>query len=146
MTKDEAIAEESAAEKSTIGGGAAAERSSSLGDASRSSKDDGAAAAAGAGEREAGAKEFRGVLAAKKEVEMEYDPDKEYVIPKAKTIVTLGTLKKGVDKTVSKKIVKWCLKLPRLKVFSAMKSKNKKLFMSKFSTYLDIVKINKILH
>ena len=45
---------------------------------------------------EAVAKEFRDVLAEKELMEGEYDPDNEYVIPKAKTIVTPGTLKKGL--------------------------------------------------
>jgi len=43
---------------------------------------------------EAVAKEFRDVLKEKNAMEAEYDPDNEYSIPKAKTIVTPGTLKK----------------------------------------------------
>ena len=42
------------------------------------------------------AKEFRDVLTTKRAIEKEYDPENEYGIPKAKTIVTPGTLKKGL--------------------------------------------------
>jgi hypothetical protein len=41
------------------------------------------------------AKEFQRVMQQMKEHDSHYDPNKEYLIPKAKVIVTPGTIAKG---------------------------------------------------